>query len=205
MGGWKHYEIPCMYHSAVSREIPDAIRQRTGRVFHTTQPDVFLSAAVPAFTDSAMQTGFPVTSHGRSPKSHGGSAVAKQGSRVQDQFVSEYGDYRIHRTLYPGVTLKANLIADAVLVARDLFPEFYGDADFDYDAMWAYLLRLQRFFKWDLSTGEVLAKRREIRAYHPFHPARFLAYAAMHEASNVRRAILDGLGAAFRPSRGHAR
>ena len=35
-----------------------------------------------------MQTGFPVTSHGRSPKSHGGSAVAKQGSRVQDQFVS---------------------------------------------------------------------------------------------------------------------
>ena len=97
--------------------------------------------------------------------------------------------------------MKANLIADAVLVARDLFPEFYGDADFDYDAMWAYLLRLQRFFKWDLSTGEVLAKRREIRAYHPFHPARFLAYAAMHEASNVRRAILDGLGAAFRPSR----
>ena len=99
------------------------------------------------------------------------------------------------------MTVRANLIVDAILVARDLFPEFYRDMHFDYDAMWGYLLRLQRFFKWDLSTREVLAKRNDIRAYHAFHPGRVLAYAAMHEASNVRRAVLDGVGAAFRPSR----
>ena len=163
---------------------------------------MFLSAAIPAVADSAFQTGFAVTSHGRSPKSHGGSATSTDGRRVQDQFVSEYGDYQIHPTLYPGVTLKANLIADAVLVAHDLFPEFYERVEFDYDAMWAYLVRLQRFFKWDLSIREVLAKRSEIRAYHPFNPGRFLAYTALHEASNVRRAVLDGIGAAFRPSRG---
>ena len=54
MGSWKYYELPSPYHSAIPRQILTAIRERTGRVFHSTQPDVFTAMAIPAFTSRAV-------------------------------------------------------------------------------------------------------------------------------------------------------
>ena len=191
MGGWRHYRIPCMYHSAVSRRISDEIRQVTGRVFHTTQPDVFLSMAVPVFAARALNVGYCVTVHGRSAKSNGGSSIAKSGAQVQDMFVSEYGDYQIDATLFPEIQMKINLIPDAVLVVMKLFPDFYGNMTFNYDAMWAYICRLQSFFGWPITVTQIIGNRKKIRQYHNFRVLNFLYYLALHKLSEIRRSLLN--------------
>jgi glycosyltransferase involved in cell wall biosynthesis len=186
MGGWKYYELPSPYHCAVPKQILDSIRERTGRVFHSTQPDVFTAMAIPAFASHAVNLGFAVTLHGRSPRSNGLGFVVKSARANLSGFLSEYGDYAYHPTLYPGASGTANMIPDAVLRACDLFPEVYAGASFSYEAMWAYVCRL-RF----ASAFDVWKSRAAIRAYQPFRAARFLGYMLMQEAAVVRRELLD--------------
>ena len=185
MGGWKHYELPSPYHCAIPRKILDEIRARTGRVFHSTQPDVFTAMAIPALADRALNIGFTITLNGRSARSNGLGFVAKSALPNIQRFIREYSDYHFHTTLYPGVSGAANMIPDAVLVARDLFPDFYKGTKFNYDAMWAYVCRL-RF----ASHGKVLKKQVEIRRHHAFHPLRFLFFSVIQEISALRRNFL---------------
>jgi len=186
MGGWRYYQLPSPYHSAVPRSILDAIRSRTGRVFHSTQPDVFTALAIPAFADYAIDIGRSVTMNGRSARSNGMGFVARSAQSNIDRFIKEYRDYRFHPTLSEALSPRANMIPDAVLIAKDMFPELYGDVKFGYDAMLAYVARL-RF----ASHSEILYKARHIRKRHPFSIAAFLRYSAVHEAAAVRRRILD--------------
>lgn len=185
-GGWRYYLLPGAYHAAVSREIYDAIRKRLGRVFRTTQPDLFTGMAVPAFTPKALHVGAPVTLNGRSAASNGRALTAKDGAAVLERFIREYGDYKIHPSLFPGAPLKANLIADAILVAKDSFPEIYGDAPFDYNAMWGFLYKMGLVTK-----GEVLSRRSDISRCHPFSLVKFLAQAAFQDGAKLRRSILN--------------
>lgn len=187
-GGWRYYRIPGTYHAAVSKRILDAIRDRTGRVFHTTQPDLFTSLAVPAYTSTSLHTGYPVTIQGRSGKSNGGASIAKEGRSVQAKFIAEYGDYKIHRTLFPDTSTMANLICDAFLVAKDMFPELYGDVPFNYEAMWAFMCRLRLVSRWG-----VISRRKAIRSYHRLSIARFLASLAIQDISAIRRLTLNAL------------
>jgi len=186
MGGWKYYELPSPYHSAVPRQLLDTIRARTGRVFHSTQPDVFTAMAIPALVDRAVNLGFSVTLHGRSARSNASGFMSRSGRSNIERFIREYGDYVFHPALYPGVAGSANMIPDAVLRARDLFPGFYAQADFNFDAMWAYICRLR--FATHL---EVLRNTAAIRKYHRFNPLRFLSYAVIQEISALRRKWLN--------------
>ncbi len=186
MGGWKYYELPSVYHSAIPKRVLDAIREKTGRVFHSTQPDIFTSMAIPAFASRALRLGYSVTLHGRSAKSNGGASLAKNGKANVERYIGEFGDYQVHPTLYPEAPNLAKLIPDSVLVAMDQFPEFYGQMKFNYDAMWAFVCRLKL-----MSRQEILRKRSEIRQYHPFNTARFLFYLALHDAAALRRNVLN--------------
>jgi glycosyltransferase involved in cell wall biosynthesis len=185
-GGWKYYELPSPYHAAIPRHLLDTIRERTGRVFHSTQPDVFTAMAIPALADRAVNIGFSVTFNGRSSSSNGLGFVNKDAQANIDRFLREYGDYVLHPTLFPGVSTSANMIPDAILRARDFFPEIYRGCDFNYEAMWAFSCR-HRF----VSHLEVLAKAKEIRLHHPLRKSRFLLYALIHEAAVWRRRLLD--------------
>jgi glycosyltransferase involved in cell wall biosynthesis len=198
MGGWKYYELPSPYHSAVPRSILDALRQRTGKIFHSTQPDVFTAMAIPAFAERAINLNQPISFNGRSARSNGLGFIAKSAVANIERFILEYGDYRFHPSLYTGVTGQANMIPDAILVARDMFPEIYDGAEFGYGPMWAYVCRLRFASHW-----EVLRKRRLISQAHPFSVGRFMFYSVIHEASALRRTLLNrvaakgGLGAAI--------
>lgn len=185
VGGWRHGHLPSPYHCAVPRAFLDAIAARTGRVFHSTQPDVFSAMALPAFADIAVDVGYTVTLNGRSARSNGRGFVAKAAVANIERFILEYGAYRFHPTLCPAFPGSANMIPDAVLLAKDMFPELYSDTAFNYDAMWAYTCRL-RF----ASHLEVWRRRGEIRRYHPFHVLRFLRYALLQEVAVVRRRLL---------------
>jgi glycosyltransferase involved in cell wall biosynthesis len=187
-GGWQYYRIPGTYHAAVSMKILELIRRKTGRVFHTTQPDVFTCMAVPVFAKTCVYIGHAITLHGCSAKSNGAATIAKNGAAVQSKFVREYINYQIHPTLFPEVPIMANLIGDACLVAMDKFPEFYGKMRFNYEAMWAFMWRLKY-----ISFKEVFIKRSKIRKYHSFNTAMFLFYMTMQSAMILRRQIINML------------
>ena len=186
VGGWRHGDLPSPYHSAIPTHLLDAIRARTGKVFHSTQPDVFTGMAIPAFADRAVNLGQTVTLNGRSARSNGLGFVQRNALPNIERFIREYGDYRFHPTLYPGVPGAANMIPDAVLMARDMFPDLYAGTPFDYSAMWAYVCRL-RF----VSHSEVLRQHRAIARQHPFKLSTFLSMSAVHELSAVRRSVLN--------------
>ena len=187
-GGWKYYELPSPYHAAIPRRMLDIIRSRTGRVFHSTQPDVFTAMAIAAIADRAINVGVTITFNGRSKRSNGIGFTTSKGQSNIDRFLREYSDYHLHPSLFPGVAGSANMIPDAVLLARDLFPELYGKTTFSYEAMWAYSCR-HRF----VSHLEVISNRRAIRQRHPFKTGRFFLFSFIHEASVVRRKILNWL------------
>ncbi len=188
MGSWKYYELPSPYHSAIPRQILTAIRERTGRVFHSTQPDVFTAMAIPAFADRAVNIGQTITLNGRSAQSNGLGFIKRSALANIERFIREYGDYQFHPTLYPGVAGPVNMIPDAALVARDLFPELYAGVAFNYSAMWAYVCRM-RF----ISHADVMRMQFQIRHRHPFSLTAFLALSAVHEMSVVRRKVLNRL------------
>lgn len=188
LGGWKYYELPSAYHCAVPRRLFDDIRRRTGRVFHTTQPDVFTAMAIPAFADTAINLGRGITMNGRSARSNGLGFISARARSNIDRFISEYGDYRFHDTLSPQISPRGNMIPDAILVAKDMFPELYGGVEFGYDAMLAYICRL-RF----VSPFEVAVKASQIRRSHSLNLAAFLKRSAVHEAAALRRRLLNGL------------
>lgn len=186
-GGWRYGSLPLLYHSAVSREILDAIRKQTGRVFHSTNPDVFMAFALPAFADTAVNVGESITVNGRSAKSNGGSFIAKDGATVFKKFVDEYGEYRMHSSLDPAAPFAVNMIADTALVAMELFPDRYRGIKFNYTAMWAYIDRIS-FFK---SSSDTIRRRHEIRKHHPFSVPRFILYRLIHKFFSFRRTVLS--------------
>jgi glycosyltransferase involved in cell wall biosynthesis len=199
-GGWKCF-IPCMYHSAVAKSIPDTIREKTGRVFHSTCPDVFMSMAVPALADKAIDVGYYVSVAGQSEKANSG--ITQRGVRHEyyNKFIQEYGDYKIHPTLFPEIPIGLNLTSDSILVAMDKFPDFYGGMKFNYNAMWARLFRENSVvFKYKLSRLDIIRKRQQIQRYHPFDVSRFLLYSALHQSLRLRGVVL----ARVRTSRGPA-
>lgn len=186
LGGWKYGMLPSPYHGAVPTRILNALRARTGRVFHSTQPDVFTAMAIPAFADRAINLGRTVTMNGRSPKSNGRDFLKVQSRANLDRFIGEYGDYRFHPSLLPDVPATANMIPDAVLMAKDMFPEVYGGTDFDYSAMWAYVCRLGF-----VSTRDVLSRASELKRRQHFSLARFARFSALHQIGATRREILN--------------
>ena len=197
MGGWRYALLPSMYHSLVSRRIPDAMRSRYGQVYHSTEPDVFMMMSIPVFTKTAWNVGYSVTVHGRSPKSNGWAFTKRDEPKGLVRFLSEYGDYELHPTLYPGVPKLANLMADTLLRARDMFADYYENCPFGYEAMWAYMCREALVFNFQLTPWDVLSRRKEIRHYHPLNAERFLAYLAFQMAIEAR-ARLHRVGQASR-------
>lgn len=195
LGGWKYYELPSPYHAAIPRWILDAIRERTGRVFHSTQPDVFTAMAIPAFADNAINIGKTVTLNGRSAKSNGLGFVKRGAQTNIERFISEYGDYAFHPSLYKDASAMANMIPDAVLKAKDMFPEIYDDVAFNYSAMWAYIARLG-FIK----HRNIVEQSAVIRKTHPFKISEFLGYSLLHEGAAARRTALNSIGMLTRGS-----
>jgi len=192
-GGLRYQRLPMLYHSLVDRGILEAIRNRTGRLFHSTQPDVFMAFAIPVFRDEAVRVSPGLSIYGAAENRDDTRTVGRKDSAFAaklERFIQEYGDYPLHRELDPATPFWVNMIPDAMLTARDLFPQYYAGIPFDFDAMWAFMWRYWRF---DSIPG-IVANRKRIRAFHPFHVARFLAFVAAHEASELRIAARKRLG-----------
>lgn len=190
-GGRGVQGIPNGYHSAIAKDIFDKIRNKTGRVFHTTQPDIFISMAVPVFVNKAIDVGFIVTVNGKSAKSNGGSSIAKEGVRCFERFVKEFHDYKIHHTLFPNIPIKTNLLPDTILVAMDLFPEFYAKFKFNYFAMWVYILQMGKIFKVNTNVWYIVMNYKKIQHFHKFNLLKFFWYFFLQQALIIHEKALD--------------
>jgi glycosyltransferase involved in cell wall biosynthesis len=188
-GGWRINFLPGAYHAAIERELLLAIERRVGRVFRSTQPDLYTSMAVAAMTPDAIHTGRPITIHGRSAKSNGGFSLVTNGAAVMQRYIDEFGRYQTHPALGNVLPEPARLIIDAILVARDDFPNVYGDIPFDYSVMLAFLCKLGF-----TSEAFVLTHRNSFRHSPEFSLPRFLAYAAAFKGAKLRRLLLNRFG-----------
>ena len=196
-GGYGFQRPPSVYHAVFHRDVLAAIGDRAGRVFLTTQPDVFVAFAAPGVTRRALSLEFLVTVLGHSEKSNGGGVAAGPATARQrwQQLMDEHGAAPLHPSLFPGVPDRVNLISDTLLAAKDLFPEAYGTTRFGYAEMWAYDYRLRDYLGWDTSWMAIVRQRRAIRRYQPFSLGRFLAASAFHESAMRTRRLRHGRGA----------
>lgn len=187
-GGWRYYMLPHPYHGCAARRLLELIRERTGRIFHSMAPDMFLCAALPAVCDRARNLGEPLSAYVFSAKSNGAQSSSLSSGRswaAFDRFMGEYGDYKLHPTLSRELAIDWDnlVINDAILHAMELFPEFYGSVKFNYSAMWAYGLRR---FGSGQSVSSILSRRNTIRRFHKFSAVEFLGYYAMHRLLEFR-------------------
>jgi glycosyltransferase involved in cell wall biosynthesis len=201
-GGYGFQRPPSVYHGVFHRDVLDAIAARAGRVFVTSQPDVFVAFAAPGVTPRALSLDFIVSVLGHAEKSNGGGVAAGPDTARQrwQQLIDEHGATALHASLFPGVPERVNLIWDTLLVAMDMFPEGYGTARFGYSEMWAYNYRLRDYLGWDTSWMGIVRRRREIRQYQPFSLARFVAASAFHESAVRSRRLRHGAQAEWTAS-----
>jgi len=174
-------QLPSVYHGAVAKSVLDMIRKQAGRVFHSTQPDLFTAYAIPAFCDTAINVGYAVTVQGRSPKANSAVAYDKSSRVNTEKMLQEYKDYKLHPSLFPNIDPLANVLQDAILVAMDKFGQFYRDIHFNYNAMWAFIVAQAGYFKWNISMQEIIQKRKKIRQYHSFSILQFLKYCLINK------------------------
>ena len=188
IGGGRSTFLPSVYHGAIAKSILDIIKDKTGRVFHSTYPDIFIAFATPVFSDTATNVGYTVTVTGRSPKANSGIIYNdRDGTANAERFFKEYENYKIHLSLFPKINVLANLLADTILVAMDKFPQFYGDMYFNYNATWAYINQHSKSFKWGITMKDIIQERGEIRKYHSFSVFKFLGYCILYKLSALYR------------------
>jgi glycosyltransferase involved in cell wall biosynthesis len=195
-GTWRHSRLPMVYHSAVSADLLKELKRKTGRIFHSTVPDVFTGFALAAVSPTAMLLGESLSVSGHSPASNGAFHSFKDPTPVQ-KFVDEYADYKLDPTLYPKVPITINLIPDAALKAMKLFDTCYDGMRFNYSAMWAFM---ERFWEFDGQLS-LIRRRKDISKYHPFNPAIYLIYKGIHRLARWRAEFAERTGAAAKLER----
>jgi hypothetical protein len=187
-GGWRYYRIPGAYHAAVKKEIFNKIAKITGRVFHTTQPDLFTSICVGALVEKSYRLASPLTIQGRSAKSNGGSGISIDGARHLKRYQDEFGVYQIHPTLCPDIARYGMLIIDGIVRAMEFFPEIYPKGGFNYDAMWAYLIRAKV-----TNLREIIENNKKINAYRKINYFKLSYYVIIHSIIEKRRNIIKNV------------
>ena len=189
MGGTGCGLLPSIYHCLVKKSVLEEIKKQTGRVFHSTTPDIGTAFALPVFLDKALNVDYLVTITGQSPKSNSVTTYTKGDQLNTRTFLGEYNGYKIHRTLFPGIDPVANLMPDTILVAMDKFPKFYSGMKFNYNAMWARLLKSSNDYSLGLTITKIIQKRKQISQYHNFNSIKFLFYCIFWKLPDLYRQL----------------
>jgi hypothetical protein len=130
-------ELPMLYNTAVRRDVLDALRARTGRVFANPIPDVYSGFAVAHAAGRFLSTSVPMTVSGQSRGSNGIATLFRHGRCPIDR---EFHALNARGGLFtdptvPDLPVFPHVpVADSFIAAkRLLFPEI--DADIDRRAL----------------------------------------------------------------------
>ncbi|MDC1209844.1 glycosyltransferase family 2 protein [Pseudomonadota bacterium] len=159
-GGSFLKELPMIYHSAISRNLVDKIIKKTGRLFHSKQPDVFSGMAFAALASSAVQIDEALTVNAWSLRSNSGSMRKEYSSKKNLEYINEFKDSNFHKSLPNDQRMMFfNATPDAILTAKELFPNYFNKFDFNYSAMFAIFVRLSHYknYSWIIRNRKKLS------------------------------------------------
>lgn len=140
-GGWLYYRLPGVYHACIKKDVLDKIKAHNdGKLFLTTQPDLFTAMAVPQFTKHFVKMAEEVTIQGRSAKSNGGSGVAQDGAKNVQKYVDEFGDYKVQSEIGE-LPFHMGWFMEPFVLANRLF-SVYDNMPFNCSNMWAFAVRI---------------------------------------------------------------
>lgn len=126
-------ELPMLYNAAVHRDLLDALRRRTGRVFPHPIPDVYTGFAVAHAAGRYLSTTVPMTVSGQSGASNGVATLFNRGRSAIDREFSALNarDGLRSEPTVPDVPAFPHVpVADTFAFAkRVLFPELPFDLD----------------------------------------------------------------------------
>lgn len=183
-GGWQYYNLPSFYHAAVSKKLIETIRNKHGRVFNTTQPDLYSSIIVSANSEFGYFLGKSITMHGKSAKSNGGSDLTSNGVLVRKTTEAEYGNYLVNESLQiECLPSSAQWTMDG-LICGYLREKEIIDVDFNYSAMWAFVSRIGF-----ISPVAPLLNANKIKRKHKFSRRVYSFYMLVHTILKIRAAL----------------
>jgi len=140
-GGWFYYKLPGVYHAAVKKSVMDKIeKSNNGKLFLTTQPDLFIAMAVPQFCNSYIKLSQSVTIQGRSAKSNAGSDSAYNGKDNIQTYINEFGDYKVPELL-ADFPFDMGWFMEPFYTAQKYF-NVYDKSLLNYSAIWAFAVRI---------------------------------------------------------------
>ncbi len=123
--GYLYYHfLPMIYHGAVSIDVINRIRAKTGEFFRAEIPDVYSGIAVAASTSSYLYIGRPISLSGASPHSTGTSYMHST-SGISDTPISKFhsentlGPHRDFVSLADTPSSIHACVTDSLLRARD--------------------------------------------------------------------------------------
>jgi len=125
-GHASYSDLPVIYNAAVHRDLLDQLRVRTGRVFKTRTPDVYVAFALVALVDRYHSLRAPLSICGRSGDSTGVARhFSKKGSPIDEKFrqLNAAAGLQLHPWV-PDLPPIMSAVADAFLWAKsELFPD----------------------------------------------------------------------------------
>ncbi|MBP7272646.1 MAG: glycosyltransferase family 2 protein [Saprospiraceae bacterium] len=118
LGGWRYENLMTMlYHTCISMSIVKDVIKDHGRLFYTTQPDVYTSYVIPAYVKELKVIDKPITISGHSK--HGNSAVTlDKNNKNYDKFMQEYGNYKIDESVPTGMPIREATLLEPLYVAK---------------------------------------------------------------------------------------
>lgn len=84
-----YYKVPCIYHGFIRKSVVEAIRERQGEFFLSSQVDIYSSIALSMENISYIYTDAPLIVNGGSGRSNGASHFCKQLSIEKKLFQKE--------------------------------------------------------------------------------------------------------------------
>jgi glycosyltransferase involved in cell wall biosynthesis len=122
-------QLPNVYHSTVSREVLEAIKQRTGAVFRGFHPDTYTSFAVAYLAGRYLSLTIPITVSGFSAASNNiAFSFLRRKHAVADKQRAENAAHEVHMHPWiPDMPSLWSVLGDSFLLAKsDLFPDDKG-------------------------------------------------------------------------------
>lgn len=120
-----YQKLPMLYNSAIHRDLINLLREKTGRIFSASCPDLYSGFAFAYLAKNYASIGRPMSINGSSPKSNGLSTVVlKSKNSIAEEFhkLNKTVNLDFHSKI-PNIPVLPAIIADNFQKTKDnLFP-----------------------------------------------------------------------------------
>jgi len=119
-----YWSLPMLYNSAVSRNLINTLKEKTGRIFNAVSPDIYTGFAFAQLTKQYISVGRPLSINGVSAKSNGAAHVNNSHNATRADFweLLKKSEIRWPEQL-PELITTYTCIVEPFIQLRRYFPE----------------------------------------------------------------------------------